>query len=84
MYKMKEVVILRILAQKSPKSELRLQRYGEMNFEDLFVISGRGISRIIFENQGSSWKFGGCCLITKKSRGLFTNFPRIIAFRICF
>jgi hypothetical protein len=36
---MKEEVILRILAQKLPKLELRLQRYGEKNFGDLFVIS---------------------------------------------
>jgi hypothetical protein len=27
--------------QESPKSELRLQRYDEKNFRDLFVISGK-------------------------------------------
>jgi hypothetical protein len=41
MDKMKEEVILRILTQESPKSELQLQRYGEMNFGDLYVISGK-------------------------------------------
>jgi hypothetical protein len=29
------------LTQESPKSELRLQRYGEKNFGDLFAISGK-------------------------------------------
>jgi hypothetical protein len=41
MHKRKEEVILRILAQESPKSELRLQRYGEKNFRDLFGIYGK-------------------------------------------
>jgi hypothetical protein len=41
MYKMKEEVILRILAQKTPKLELWMQRYGEKNFGDLFIISGK-------------------------------------------
>jgi hypothetical protein len=49
---MKEEVILRILAQESPKSELRLQRYGEKNFRDLFVISRKwlGVFLEIFLN----------------------------------
>jgi hypothetical protein len=41
MHKMKEEVIPRILAQESPKSKLRLQRYNEKNFGDLFIISGK-------------------------------------------
>jgi hypothetical protein len=49
---MKEEVILRILAQESPKSELRLRRCGEKNFRELFVISGKwlGVFLEIFLN----------------------------------
>jgi hypothetical protein len=43
MHKMKEEVILSFLAQESPKSELRLQRYGEKNFRYLPVISRKGL-----------------------------------------
>jgi hypothetical protein len=38
---MKEEVFLIILAQESPKSELRLRRYGEKKLWDLFVIFGK-------------------------------------------
>jgi hypothetical protein len=47
MHRMKREVILRILAQESLKSELRLRRYGEKNFRDLLVIYNgkfRGLS----------------------------------------
>jgi hypothetical protein len=43
---MKGEVIMRILAQESPKSELRLQRYGKKNFSDLFVISNKWLGLI--------------------------------------
>jgi hypothetical protein len=36
MHKMKEKVILRILAQESPKSELRLRRYDEKKLRGPF------------------------------------------------
>jgi hypothetical protein len=52
-------VILRILAQESPKSELRLQRYGEKSFSDLFIISKKWI--------GFIWNY------FSNSRGLHEN-----------
>jgi hypothetical protein len=58
-HEMKEWKILRILAQESPKSELRLQRYSEKNFEDLFAISRKWL-RVYLE-------------IFSKTRGLLGN-----------
>jgi hypothetical protein len=75
---MKQEVILRILVQESSKSVLRLQRYGEKKLEGPiwnFWKVARAIFGNIFENQGSSWKFGDCSLITKKPRGLYAKFP---------
>jgi hypothetical protein len=50
---MKEEVILRILAQESPKLELRLGRYSEKKLRGPFCNFwkvARGIFGIIFEN----------------------------------
>jgi hypothetical protein len=54
MHKMREEVILRILVQESPKSELRLRRYGEKSCGDFFVISGKwlGVFLKIFQKLG--------------------------------
>jgi hypothetical protein len=75
-------VILRILVQESPKSELRLRRYGEKNFRDLFVISGKwlGVFLEIFLNSmvlvGISVDHG---LILNKCRGFFAMWRVISA-----
>jgi hypothetical protein len=50
--------------QESPKSELRLQRYGEKNFGDIFVISRKwlGVYLEIFSKTkslvGKLWTMG--------------------------
>jgi hypothetical protein len=74
MHKTKEGVILRILAQESLKSKLRLRRYGEKNFRDLFIISEKwlGVFLEIFLN--SRIPVGILVdrnLISDKCRGLF-------------
>jgi hypothetical protein len=79
---MKEEVILRILVQESPKSDLQLRRYGEKNFRDLFVISGKWLVIFldIFLNSrvlvGISVDHG---LILDKCRGFFAKWRAISA-----
>jgi tetrahydromethanopterin S-methyltransferase subunit G len=69
MHEMKGEVIQRILAQESPKSELRLKRYGKKSFRDLFVIFGKWLGlylEIYLNSRGSVWKFVDCGLILDK------------------
>jgi hypothetical protein len=70
---MKEGVISRILAKESLNLELWLQRYGEKNFRDLFVISRKWLGlflEIFLKIRGASYKCVGCGLIFKKMRCL--------------
>jgi hypothetical protein len=74
---MKEDAILRILAQESSKSELRLQRYGEKKLRGPFCNFwevARGIFGNILKIRGLLRIFMNYGLITKKPRGLFANF----------
>jgi hypothetical protein len=76
MHEMKDKMILRILAQESPKSDLRLQGYGEKNFRDLFVISGKWLGQyleILLDSRGSVGKMVDCGLILHMYRGFFLN-----------
>jgi hypothetical protein len=70
---MKEGVIPRVLAKESLNLELRLQRYGEKKFRDLFVISGKCLGvflEIFLKIRGASCKYVGYVLILEKLRGL--------------
>jgi hypothetical protein len=76
MHEMKEWRILKIFTQESPKSELRLQRYDEKSFGELFVIFVKllGVYLELFSKiRGSSWNFVDCELILNKNRGLFAK-----------
>jgi hypothetical protein len=78
---MKEEVILSILAQESPKSELRLQRYGEKKLRGPFCNFWE-VARGIFGNisKGSSQNFCGLRLDYKETKGPLCKFPEIIDF----
>jgi hypothetical protein len=68
-----EGVIPRVLVKESLNLELRLQSYGEKNFRDLFVISGKWLGvflEIFLKIRGASCKYVGCGLILEKMRGL--------------
>jgi hypothetical protein len=84
---MKEEVILRILVQESLKSVLRLRRYGEKNFRDLFVIFGKllGVFLEIFLNSRVLVEISmDCSLILDKCRGFFAKWRRISAGNLFF
>jgi hypothetical protein len=66
---MKEGVIPRVLAKESLNLGLRLQRYGEKKFRNLFVISGKWLG-VFLKIRGASCKYVGCGLILEKMRGL--------------
>jgi hypothetical protein len=71
---MKEEVILRILAQESSKSELRLRRYGEKKLRGFFCNFwkvARGIFGNISKTRGLLRIFVDYGLITKKPRWFF-------------
>jgi hypothetical protein len=76
MHRMKEGVIPRVLEKESLNLELRLQRYGEKNFRDLFVISGKWLGvflEIFLKIRGASYKDVGYGLILEKMRGLIAK-----------
>jgi hypothetical protein len=54
MHKMKEEVIMRIFAQESPKSKLRLKNMAKRSYRDLFGIFGKwlGVYLEIFLKSG--------------------------------
>jgi hypothetical protein len=77
MHKMKEEVILSILAQELPKLELQLKRYGEKKLQGPFCNFwevARGIFGNILKTRGLLRIFMDCGLIINKPRGLFANF----------
>jgi hypothetical protein len=83
MHKMKEEVILRILAQESPKSELRLQRYGEKKFWGPFCNFWKVAwvnLELFFKFQGSEYKNLDRGLILKKYRVLFAKWQGLFNF----
>jgi hypothetical protein len=62
MYETKNKIILKILAQRSPKLELWLKRYGKKSFGDLFRISGKLLGlyvEIFMDSRGAVCRIGG-------------------------
>jgi hypothetical protein len=80
----KEEVIPSILVKESLNLELRLQRYGEKNFRDLFVISKKWLGLIwnyFFQILVAFMKIGGLRVDFGKGRGLFARWWGFFWFR---
>jgi hypothetical protein len=79
---MKGEVILRILAQESLKSKLRLRRYGEKNFRDQFVISKKWLGLIwnYFSNSRAFMKICGLRVDIQEVQGPFCKVAGIKEF----
>jgi hypothetical protein len=59
-------VILKNLAQESPKSDLRLRRYGEKKLQRFFVISAKWL--------GYFWKYVENLMSSQNFHGLWLDF----------
>jgi hypothetical protein len=87
MQKVKEKVILRILAQESLNLELWLERYEDLKcrgaFHDFFGLGT--FLEIVFKIQWLDCEFLDCGLITENSWDLSIRFPRKygITIKIC-
>jgi hypothetical protein len=58
MHEMKDKMVLRILAQESPKLKLQLKRYGKKNFWDASIIFGKWLGLYLEIHLDSRSLFG--------------------------